>query len=302
MAFFYAIQVSLSAQETFMATYVGGQCFHNGSKIILGTSFSLQPTDQLSVGGTLVLNHVKSGSAIRFSTSGEFTAKQVLEELSTAQTSTQSKMVSFIVGEVFKNTEDINQNRHKHSQVVAAVERGDSKVIDFFFSQEVYFVFNLNSVHIVWYKNPLVDSYTVTVENTENKLIDSKTTTDTLIILDLNNPAFVQSTAKVTIASAANPLIKSTALLITPISSRKNALGELKAAYEIYRAANQLPEQPTSSQQWLAVADFYNQKGLVIDALGAYRQAWQLADEAEKTGIQSIYQLLISQTEKTNQE
>ncbi|HAI77387.1 MAG TPA: hypothetical protein DCM08_14245 [Microscillaceae bacterium] len=122
---------NLQAQASFMVSFVKGSCLLNGQPLVLGSSFDLQETDKISIAGALVFWHLPTGSTVRMPHAGVWKAEHLLTQLQLAQTSTRSKMVSFILDKLIADVDDINQNRQEYMMAVAASEKNRQNFMQF---------------------------------------------------------------------------------------------------------------------------------------------------------------------------
>lgn len=305
---------NLQAQASFMVSFVKGSCLLNDQPLVLGSSFDLQETDKISIAGALVLWHLPTGSTVRMPNAGVWKAEHLLTQLQLAQTSTGSKMVSFILDKLIADAEDINQNRHEYMMAIAASEKNRQDLKQFITSAErkepasvllfhrlpIYQVYATSSVCVAWFAVPQAASYRLVLQDKNDKVVQSITTTDTLHFVNLNSADFPEKKAKITISVPNLPQQSPASLTLQPVSINPTAWAVLEADLSTFLANNQLPTQPTQTVEWLALASFFVQKGLVIDALGAYRQALNTASEAEQAGVRAVYEVFLRQYAKSN--
>jgi cytochrome c-type biogenesis protein CcmH/NrfG len=119
-----------------------------------------------------------------------------------------------------------------------------------------------------------------------------------LYFVNLASADFPEKTAKITISVPNLPQLHPTSLTLQPVSTNPTAWAALEVAMEAFLSDNHLPTPPTQTEDWLALASFFVQKGLVVNALGAYRQALNTASEAEQVGVRAVYEVFVKQYAK----
>lgn len=234
------------------------------------TGVSLNVGDELKVSENAYLGLVsKAGKPLEIKKASNYKVADLLNSLG-AGTSVMSKYTDFILS---SNSAEAKKNR---LSATGAVHRGEPSSLTVYLpSTQNSFIYN-NSMYVVWEAPKSGGPYVITVMDfMEEELIKTETP-ETSVKLDLSDPKL----AKVT-----NFLVKVSSKADSKVHSEGNAVKRLtpaeqekiKKSYE--EIAGDVKEETAFSR--FLLAGFYEQHGLLIDALSCYEEAVRLAPDVD---------------------
>lgn len=286
----------VQAQDKFMVTKVGGECWHNNTKLVVGSTLAIASGDKIYVGSSLILRHLATGGTINIPAGGEFSAKSLVDELSKTQASTGDKLVSYVVGQLTQDNTDINQNHRSYMRVTGSVERASNIAnvvgIEFLLDQNKYKVYETQNVYVSWQPTDGATGYAVKLKNDFGDVVQEVKTSDNYIFFNIDPAKYDKSSVNVEISLADNPQFVSNQLNIAKVDANK--LGAIEKDYKSYMAMNGISEVKNAGDK-ITEALFFEQVGLFADALKCYRQAIDMAEtDEEKKGFTAIYNQFVN--------
>lgn len=234
------------------------------------TGISLNVGDELKVSENAYLGLVsKAGKPLEIKKASNYKVADLLNSLGTG-TSVMSKYTDFILS---SNSAEAKKNR---LSATGAVHRGEASALTVYLpSTQNSFIYN-NSMYVVWEAPKSGGPYVITVMDFMEEELMKTETPETSVKLDLSDPKL----AKVT-----NFLVKVSSKADSKVHSEGNAVKRLTAAEQekIRKSYDEIAsdvKEETAFSRFL-LAGFYEQHGLLIDALSCYEDAVRLAPDVD---------------------
>ena len=234
------------------------------------TGISLNVGDELKVSENAYLGLVsKAGKPLEIKKASNYKVADLLNSLGTG-TSVMSKYTDFILS---SNSAEAKKNR---LSATGAVHRGEASALTVYLpSTQNSFIYN-NSMYVVWEAPKSGGPYVITVMDFMEEELMKTETPETSVKLDLSDPKL----AKVT-----NFLVKVSSKADSKVHSDGNAVKRLTAAEQekIRKSYDEIAsdvKEETAFSRFL-LAGFYEQHGLLIDALSCYEDAVRLAPDVD---------------------
>jgi hypothetical protein len=248
----------------------------NGTETALLIGRKLIKGDKLTVseGGYVGLAHV-SGKTIEIKKAGTYTADALVAEVSTQNSAAAQKYVNFVAGQMTSNSENLAQNKHQYMGVTGSVERAIGASINVL-SHKKEEVYN-DAILIRWSAVDSTPTYVVIFENMFDEQVYKVETSNTEIVVDmskLNIKTQEDMTLKYRIEVKGRK-IKSADNSITYVAASK----EQKVASELTAIKKENPEDNALNRMVLAA--FYEDNGLILNAMEQYQEAMKLEPEVE---------------------
>jgi len=261
----------------------GANSVKSGSSdwIPLKTGARLNKGDALKLGenGYLGLVH-SSGRTLELKDVGEHKIDDLSAKIGSARSSVASKYADFVMSKM--SPEKREENRRKYASVTGAVERATgSSAIKLLMppSAEVFG----DEALIVW-DGEEGTSYDVTVKDMFDEVIFSSKVEDSKILLHLNDEKFAkESLIIINIKQSDNENIGSGDYGIKKLSG--DEASEIKS--ELQELMEHIGDE-TNSLNSLILAEFFEQKNMIIDALTKYMKAVELSPDVDYFG--EVYQ------------
>ena len=223
--------------------------------------------------GYLGLVH-SSGKTKELKTAGIYSIKELASKISAGSKNIASKYADFVISKM--SPEEREANRRKYASVTGAVERGDSDAsINIFMptSSEVY----NSQVVIRWEPLDGDHTYVIKLKDLFEQTIMVAETTETSYIVDFSDPkldgAIVENLVIVNVSVKGNEDIQSKNAAI----DRVNQDGSASFVVELEDLKLNLGGQ--SSINNLILAEFYEENGLLLDALTSYEFAIKMSPD-----------------------
>lgn len=230
---------------------------------------------KLAANGYLGLVH-SSGKTMELKEASVYNIAKLSSELGTGTQSIASKYADFVMSKM--SPEQIEENRKKYASVTGAAERGSEDAsINIFMPQSVS-VLNKKAT-IRW--EPIKDDavYVVHLKNLFEEKIMVVETNDPFYTIDFNNEQIKNSVVE-------NLIIVSVSLKDDESIASKNAAIELMTdedakTYEVELKSLESNIGSETSINNLILAEFYEENGLILDALTSYEDAVKLSPDVE---------------------
>jgi hypothetical protein len=234
------------------------------------TGISLNVGDELKVSENAYLGLVsKTGKPLEIKKPSNYKVADLLSQLGTG-TSVMSKYTDFILS---SNSAEAKKNR---LSATGAVHRGEPSSLTVYLpgTQNAYIY--SNSMYVLWAAPKSGGPYEVTLMDFMEEELMKMETPETAVKLDLSDPKL----AKVT-----NFLVKVTSKADSKVHSDGSAVKRLTAAEheKIKKSFDEIAadvKEETAFSRFL-LAGFYEQHGLLIDALSCYEDAVRMAPDVE---------------------
>ncbi len=257
----------------------GANSVKSGSSdwMTLKTGARLNKGDALKLGenGDLGLVHA-SGRTLELKETGEHKIDDLSAKIGTGRSSVASKYADFVMSKM--TSENREENRRKYASVTGAVERATgSSAIKLLMppSAEVF-----GGEALIMWDGEEGKSYDVTVKNMFDEVIYSSKVEDSKIMLNLNDEKFAnESLVIINIKQSDNENIGSGDYGIKRLSG--DEANEIKS--EVQELTAHIGEE-TNSLNSLILAEFYEQKSMIIDALTQYMKAVELSPDVDYFG------------------
>ncbi len=234
------------------------------------TGISLKLGDELKVPENAYLGLVsKNGKPVELKTPKNYKVADLMSSLGSA-TSVMSKYTDFILS---SNSAEAKKNR---LSATGAVHRGEPTSLTVYLPPtQNSFVYN-NSMYVVWEAPKSGGPYTVTLTDFYDEVITKFETPETHFKLDLNDPKLAsRKNFLVQVSSKADSKVHSEGIAVKRLEPAQ--LEKIKAAYA--EIAGDLKDE-TAFDKFI-LAGFYEQHGLIIDALSSYEEAVKMAPDVE---------------------
>ena len=241
------------------------------------TGGTLKSGDQVKLGDQSYLGLMhKSGQTYEIKTAGIHKMSDITTALSSNKSSVASKYADFVLSKANQSDEDINKNHRQYMAATGAVTRGENDKIKLLLPSTGD-VFNDENT-LKWtvvddLKDPV---YVVSVSNMFDEQIYSTETNDSILSINLSDPAF-----------------KDERLIIVDVSlkddpefkSGKYAIKRLDPEFDqtVVMELDELKEmtKEETAMNMLILASFYEQNNLLVDALSYYQAAMDLAPDVD---------------------
>ncbi len=230
---------------------------------------------KLDANGYMGLVHA-SGKTMELKESATYNISKLSADLGSSSQNIASKYADFVMSKM--SPEKKEENRRKYASVTGAVERGSSDAsINIYMPQSVS-VLN-NSTIIRW--EPVKENaiYTISLKNLFEEKILVAETSDSFYTIDFDNE-------EIKSAIVENLIIVNVSLKDDESVSSKNAAIELMTTedaktYKVELSGLEANIGSESSINNLILAEFYEEKGLVLDAITSYENAVKLSPDVE---------------------
>ncbi|MDZ4715292.1 MAG: hypothetical protein SH819_07445 [Cytophagales bacterium] len=234
------------------------------------TGLSLKVGDELKVSENAYLGLVSStGKPLEIKQAKNYKVADLLAQLGTG-TSVMSKYTDFILS---SNSAEAKKNR---LSATGAVHRGEASLLSVYLpSAQNSYVFN-KSMYVLWEAPKSGGPYVVTLMDFYEVVIAKFETPETSLKIDLSDPKIASESAfLVQVSSKADSKTKSEGIAVKKMSADNYA--KVKKAYA--EISGDVNEESAFSKY--IVAGFYEQHGLLIDALSSYQEAVKMAPDID---------------------
>lgn len=233
------------------------------------TGASLKTGDELKLGDNsyVGLRHA-TGKMMELKTSGTFKVADLASKVS-GGASVLNKYTDFILS---ANSPEAKKNR---LSATGAVHRGDREAIELYLPDNQFSGIYGTKVIVNWASKG-TGPYIVELQNMFEDVLAKYETTETSYTIDLTDPKLADkdiNAIMVKVASKADPKQTSAVKMIKKLSAEE----EKKVKTSMGEIANDVNDQTAMNK--LALAGFYEEKNLVVDAITAYQEAIMLAPD-----------------------
>jgi predicted nucleic acid-binding Zn-ribbon protein len=230
---------------------------------------------KLAANGYLGLVH-SSGKTIELKEPSVYNVTKLSNELGSSSQNIAAKYADFVMSKM--SPQQVEENRKKYASVTGAAERGaENASINLFMPQSVS-VLNKKAI-IRW--EPVRDNavYVVNLKNLFEEKILVAETTDPFYTIDFTNE-------KIKDAIVEHLIIVNVSLKDDESIASKNAAIELMSdedakTYEVQLEGLESNIGGESSINNLILAEFYEENGLLLDAVTSYEDAVKLSPDVE---------------------
>ncbi len=230
---------------------------------------------KLAESGYLGLVH-SSGKTKELKKAGTYSIKELSSGISAGSQNIASKYADFVISKM--SPEEREANRRKYASVTGAVERGDSDASINIFMPTSVSVFN-PEVLIRWEPLEGDHTYVIKLKDLFEQTIMVAETTEASYTINFSDPklvgAIVENLVIVNVSVKGNEDVKSKDAAI----ERVNKDGSASFVVELKDLKENLGEQ--SSINNLILAEFYEENGLLLDALTSYEFAIKMSPDVE---------------------
>jgi len=234
------------------------------------TGLTLKKSDELRVPENAYLGLVSSsGKPVELKEPKNYKVADLLAGIGTG-TSVMSKYTDFILS---SNSAEAKKNR---LSATGAVHRGEPTAVKVYLpgAQNSY-VFN-NSMYVVWETPKAGGPYVITLTDLYDEVITKFDTPETHYKLDLNDPKLVnRKNFLLTVSSKVDSKAHSEGIAVKRLEPAD--LEKIKKAYT--EISGDLKDE-TAFDKYI-MAGFYEQHGLLIDALSSYEEAVKMAPDVD---------------------
>ncbi|VAW27904.1 hypothetical protein MNBD_BACTEROID06-1841 [hydrothermal vent metagenome] len=266
----YAFRVLASKGQNMVKTGTSAwKAIKTGAKLNKGEEVKLEAN------GYLGLVH-SSGKTIELKEASTYNVSKLSTELGSSSQNIASKYADFVMSKM--TPEQKEENRRKYASVTGAAERGvNDAAINIYMPQSVA-VLN-NSAIIRWEAIKENAVYVVNLKNLFEEKILVAETSDPFYTINFNNEEIKSAVIE-------NLIIVNVSLKDDESVSSKNAAIELMnnedaKTYKIELSGLEANIGSETSINNLILAEFYEEKGLVLDAITSYEKAVKLSPDVE---------------------
>ncbi len=286
IVFLYSlILVGVATNNVFAQSYVFRVLANKGSNLVKVVSVSqdwqpvktgakLKKEDELMLSENAYMGLVSStGKTIELKQAGDYKVADLASKLNTQSASIAGKYVDFVFNQITQQDEvDFNKNPQNHTKSAGSVERGIS-FIDILGPVSMN-VFNPVAT-IRW--SPVQDAtlYTVVIKNIFENTILTKKTSSTELLLDLNDVALKNEKLVIVTVSTNGGKVFSDHIGIKRLSLQEQAT----IRNQLDKLVSETNDETALSQ--LIQAAFFEDNGLVLDALMYYENALKIAPDVD---------------------
>ena len=234
------------------------------------TGLSLKVGDELKVSENAYLGLVSStGKPLELKKAQNYKVADLLSQLGTG-TSVMSKYTDFILS---SNSAEAKKNR---LSATGAVHRGAKEALSVYLPPAQHsYVYN-NSMYVIWEAPKSGGPYVVTLFDFYEVEIMKFDTPETSLKINLSDPKLVgMQNFLVQVVSKADAKVKSEDIAVKRLSAAEQE--RIKKAYA--EISGEVKEETPISKFMLA--GFYEQHGLLIDALSSYEEAVKMAPDVD---------------------
>ena len=236
----------------------------------LKTGMSLKAGDELKVAENSYVGLVSvEGKPVELKKPGPYKVSELAEQVK-GGASVMTKYVDFILS---SNSAEAKKNR---LSATGAVHRGEPTLLSVFLPPPQNASIFGSSMVVRWETPKAGGPYTVTLKNIFEEDLAKFETPETSIRIDLTDPKLSSETAfLVEVASKADPKTKSDGKVVKKLSAAD--LARIQKSYA--EIAGEVKDQTALDK--FVQARFYEQNGLLIDALTCYEDAIRLAPDID---------------------
>lgn len=234
------------------------------------TGISLKVGDELKVSEGAYIGLVsKNGKPLELKKPQSYKVADLLNQVGSG-TSVMSKYTDFILS---SNSAEAKKNR---LSATGAVHRGEPTSLTVYLPPtQNSFVYN-NSMYVVWEAPKSGGPYVVTLTDFYDEVITKFDTPETFYKLDLNDPKLAnRKNFLVQVSSKADNKVHSDGIAVKRLEPAEQ--DKIKKAYA--EIASDVKDE-TAFDKYI-LAGFYEQHGLIIDALSSYEEAVKMAPDVD---------------------
>jgi predicted secreted protein len=247
-----------------------------GSSVALKTGATLNAKDQLVAGSGAYIGLMhKTGKTIEVREPGTYTMASLEEKVAAKNVNVASKYAQFIAS---KMNDDGSVNPLNRMAATGAVSRAVGGALPVFVPQGSIEILSDNAV-IRWKAPEGAEEgaeYGIKIENIFDEVIYTDATTDMFINLDFNQIENETGLYLVTISTKVDgESVESERIGIKRVDADER--GDLVANYEALK--DEVSEETPLDK--LVYASFFEENGMVLDALTKYEEAIQMSPEVE---------------------
>lgn len=242
----------------------------------LRTGSALNAGDQVKIseGAYVGLIH-SSGKTQELTTAGDYSVDDLASTLTSGNTGVAAKYADFVLTKMTEEDEDINANYGQYVNATGAVERATSSSklkLMLSASTKVYG----NEVVIRWAEGDPSETYTITLFNIFDKVIQEREVEESSLMLNFDDEMmqgqhFVKIKVQVTGVDS---------LVSEQYGIERLTPGKIQSITEEWEALQGQVQEETPLN-YIVKAGFFEEKGLFLDALTAYEQAIRLAPDVD---------------------
>lgn len=220
----------------------------------------------------------KSGKTIELKKAGTYEISKLSSEVASQNAGVAKKYVDFVAGELSSTDEDMAKNRHKYMAVTGSVER-DVKNASGIKVLTPKDVFTLSTpVTLRWVPtHESSNTYVITLTDLSDEPVYTVETKENFVIVDLDKLNIKKEKNllwKVAVKDS-KPKVESEPAILKYVDEAKAATLEKQVA----DIKAELKEETALNK--LVLASFYEENGLILEALASYEAAMKLEPEVE---------------------
>jgi hypothetical protein len=219
----------------------------------------------------------KSGKTIELKKPGTYEVSKLSSEVASQNAGVAKKYVDFVAGEITSTDEDMAKNRHKYMAVTGSVERDVKKAdaIKLLTPKDAYSL--ATPVTLRWVPNFDANStYLVTVMDLSDSVVYSEETKNSFAVVDLEKLNFKnQGNLIWKVSTKGKPNHDSENAILKYVEGNKASALEKQVA----EIKAELSEETALNKYILA--SFYEENGLLLDALANYEAAIKLESDVD---------------------
>jgi len=260
------------------------------NKVVSGTEHKsvligqkLLSTDKIIVGENsyLGLAH-KNGKTIELKKAGTYEVSKLSSEVAAQNAGVAKKYVDFVAGEMSSQDEDLAKNRHKYMAVTGSVERDvplkdKEKITISLIAPSREAICLADQILLKWKPIEKAGTYIVTLYDIGEEPINTIETTENNVLIDLSK--YNIQNEKSVLCKVSLKGKKEISSELYPLKYIEDPAKAASTEKEVAEVKAELKEETALNK--IILASFYEEKGLILEALAAYESALKMEPEVE---------------------
>jgi hypothetical protein len=250
-------------------------------KVLIGKK--LFAADKIVIGENsyLGLAH-SSGKTIELKKAGTYEVSKLSSEVASQNAGVAKKYVDFVAGEMASGDEDMAKNRHKYMAVTGSVEREITELsaISSICPQKVFCL--ADPILLKWRPATKASTYVITITNMSDEPVFTAETNENFVLIDLakiNLKDLPSKTVLWKVGVKGLPDTESVPKAISYVDQNPSISKVDILEKEAADMRNELKEETALNK--FVLASYYQEKGLILEAVANYEAAIKLEPEVE---------------------
>lgn len=247
---------------------------HNQRRLVkIGSALNTDDLVTIPNGGYLGLVH-KSGKTIELTEPGTFRVTDLCKDVEAQSSNLANKYASYIISKLSEDVTDINYDYKKHLRVTGAVERGNGENVISLKMPKYVDILN-DEILIQWNELSMKVNYVLTVKNMYGKAVYEQITPRNSLKLNLSDSEFLKDNLLIVNVKVENR----EDIFSDDYAIKKMPIDKIASLKQEVNNLQKVIGEPSSLNS-LAIANFYEQNNLLVDALVEYEKAKNLSPDS----------------------